>query len=278
MLKIKKMSLQELEIVLGWAATEGWNPGLDDAAAFLQSDTDGFLLGSIAGKPACAISVVRYNDNHGFLGLYLCLPEFRGQGHGWTIWNAGIKCLGERTIGLDGVLQQQDNYRKSGFTLSHRNIRFTGPVLNSGAKDECVELSPSLQADFIALDKCASGSQRQAYMSSWTSQSSSRISVGYVEKGQLIAAGTIRQCLQGHKIGPIIAPNQRSAEKIINSLVKRVKATHICIDAPESNSAATALVRNLNLEPVFETARMYRGTSPAADPTRLFGVATLELG
>jgi hypothetical protein len=32
------------------------------------------------------------------------------------------------------------------------------------------------------------------------------------------------------------------------------------------------------MEPVFETARMYRGTPPAQDPAVTWGVATLELG
>ncbi len=35
----------------------------------------------------------------------------------WNSW---------RTIGLDGVLAQQENYRKSGFQLAYRNIRYCG--------------------------------------------------------------------------------------------------------------------------------------------------------
>ena len=278
MLKIKKMTLQDLELVLGWAATEGWNPGVDDASAFLQSDPQGFLIGCIDDKPACAISVVRHDERHGFLGLYLCRPEFRGLGHGWTIWNAGIKCLGARTIGLDGVVQQQANYRKSGFTLSHRNIRFTGQVRHSDHKDECVDLNSSLQAEYVALDGCVNGVHRQNYIGNWCSPCDTRISIGYASNSRLVAAGTIRQCLEGHKIGPLIAPDRSTAEKIVKSLIVRANASQICLDVPESNPAALALARDLQLDAVFETARMYRGEPPSANPASIFGVATLELG
>jgi hypothetical protein len=36
--------------------------------------------------------------------------------------------LGERVIGLDGVIDQQANYWKLGFKLAHRNVRYSGDV------------------------------------------------------------------------------------------------------------------------------------------------------
>jgi len=37
-----------------------------------------------------------------------------------------LKYLEGRNIGLDGVVSQQDNYKKSGFKLAYRNIRHEG--------------------------------------------------------------------------------------------------------------------------------------------------------
>lgn len=72
------------------------------------------------------VSVVKYGDSFGFLGLYMVKPEYRGKGYGIQIWNTGLAYLKGRTIGLDGVVAQQDNYQKSGFTLAYRNIRYQG--------------------------------------------------------------------------------------------------------------------------------------------------------
>jgi phosphoglycolate phosphatase-like HAD superfamily hydrolase len=47
---------------------------------------------------------------------------------------------------------------------------------------------------------------------------------------------------------------------------------------PEPNAAAVALAERHGLQPVFETARMYRGPAPSEPLTRIYGVTTFELG
>ncbi len=49
--------------------------------------------------------------------------------------------LGARTVGLDGVVAQQENYKKSGFVLAHRNVRHGG-VARPVASDPQVRLRP----------------------------------------------------------------------------------------------------------------------------------------
>lgn len=44
------------------------------------------------------------------------------------IWQHGMRYLGDRNVGLDGVVPQQANDRKSGFRLAYRNIRYQGLV------------------------------------------------------------------------------------------------------------------------------------------------------
>ena len=87
---IRPMTVTELELVLDWAAGEGWNPGLDDAAAFYATDPAGFLIKEVDGQPVPAISVVNHDPDYAFLGLYICKPAFRGQGHGINVWRAGL--------------------------------------------------------------------------------------------------------------------------------------------------------------------------------------------
>ena len=115
---IRPASEAEFSTAVEWAAGEGWNPGLDDLSAFFAADPDGFLMGFVEDEPVSSISVVRYGADFGFLGFYIVRPDYRGSGAGMAIWNAGMRHLDGRTVGLDGVVAQQDNYRKSGFILS----------------------------------------------------------------------------------------------------------------------------------------------------------------
>ena len=44
-LRIATMSRAEVDLAIRQASDEGWNPGVDDAAAFHAADPDGFLIG-----------------------------------------------------------------------------------------------------------------------------------------------------------------------------------------------------------------------------------------
>ena len=127
-LRIRAMRPEEIAIALDWAAAEGWNPGLADAACFASVDRDGFLIGELDGTAAATISCLNYDGRFAFLGFYVVRADLRGRGYGLRIWNAAIAHAGARTIGLDGVVAQQDNYRKSGFRLAYANIRYGGRV------------------------------------------------------------------------------------------------------------------------------------------------------
>ncbi len=117
-LRVRVMRPEEIAIAVDWAAAEGWNPGLADAECFKTVDARGFLIGELDGAAAATISCVNYDERFAFLGFYIVRPDLRGRGHGLRIWNAAIAHAGERTIGLDGVVAQQGNYRKSGFQLA----------------------------------------------------------------------------------------------------------------------------------------------------------------
>lgn len=142
-LQIRNLRPEEISLAVDWAAAEGWNPGLADAACFAIPDPHGFFVGEIDGEPVASVSCVNYDDRFAFLGFYIVRQGFRGAGHGLRIWNAAIAHAGSRVIGLDGVVAQQDNYRKSGFSLAYANIRYGGTI----------SATPSNPADIVALDK-----------------------------------------------------------------------------------------------------------------------------
>lgn len=110
---IKVMTEKEVGIAIDWAAKEGWNPGLHDAHNYYKADPNGFLIGYLGDEAIATISVVKYDSSFAFLGFYIVKPEYRGKGYGMQIWQAGLAYLKHCNIGLDGVIEQQDNYKKS---------------------------------------------------------------------------------------------------------------------------------------------------------------------
>lgn len=273
---IRTMSRGEVELALDWAAAEGWNPGLEDATSFQVADPHGFVVALADGAPVAMMSVVRYGTDFGFLGLYITAPASRGRGFGLQVWNAGLERLAGCTVGLDGVVAQQDNYRRSGFAYAWPNHRFGGRVAAAAATD--LVDARHLPFDALeALDRELFPAPRPAFLASWLAMPASR-SLGLIEDGRLVGLGTIRRCRQGCKIGPLYAPSRGAAERLIGGLAGFAAGDELFLDVPEPNAEAMAMVADLGLAMRFETARMYRGPAPALPLHRIFGITTLELG
>jgi GNAT superfamily N-acetyltransferase len=275
---IRAMSRSDLDLALEWAAQEGWNPGLADAECFYATDPDGFLIGCLGSEPIGCISVVRYPDRFGFLGFYIVVPTMRGRGYGVRLWRAGIKRLAGCTIGLDGVVAQQANYRQSGFALAHRNIRFGGkPECTDPGDPRITPIRSDLFANLLLYDRSFFPASRDAFLRCWL-EPRARQGLALVDDGSIRGYGVIRACRDGSKIGPLFADTEERADVLFRALAARAKDGSVFLDCPEPNRAATDLTVRHGVSPVFETARMYRG--PAQDPplSRVYGITTFELG
>ena len=269
----------ELDQILDWAAREGWNPGLDDTGAFFAADPEGFLVAEDEGRLAAAISVVRFGAAFCFLGFYMAHPDFRGQGIGLRLWTAALAAREGRTIGLDGVVAQQENYRRSGFAYAHANLRYGGrPQVSDPTASDLVSVSPVLVPMVTAYDAGFNPQPREAFLAQWLRPLDSRQSVALLRNGAVTGYGTIRQCRTGYKIGPLFADTESGADLLFRKLAATAPGEEIFLDIPEPNAAARALCGRYNLKPVFETARMYRGPAPDLPLNRLYGITTFELG
>jgi hypothetical protein len=277
-LEIRPMDLSELAVAVDWAAAEGWNPGLADADCFHGTDPEGFLAGFLGGELVASISVVAYGRSFGFLGFYIVKPGYRGRGHGLRIWRAGLDYLGGRTVGLDGVVEQQPNYVKSGFVLANRNVRYGGaPGVAAPEDPGLIDLTELPRAQVLAYDRPCFPAPRKRFLDCWL-RPDRRFGLGLVRDGGLAGYGVIRRCRDGFKVGPLFADDEAGADLLFRGLAARAGAAPVFLDPPEPNGPAIALAERYAMTPVFETARMYRGPAPALPLERIFGITTFELG
>ncbi|HJU11261.1 MAG TPA: GNAT family N-acetyltransferase [Candidatus Binataceae bacterium] len=270
------MTRQDLEIALSWAAAEGWNPGRNDAECFSAADPNGLLIGILNEEPVVSLSAVAYDSGFGFVGLYIVKPEFRGLGYGVQLWKAGMDYLGTRTLGLDAVLEQRRNYEKWGFAVAYRNIRHEGV----GGGEVPAGITPLSKIDFDELtgyDRSLFASRRSAFLGGWIIQPGAT-AVAKLRGGKLVGYGVMRPCLQGFKIGPLFANDEAIAEELFQAMAASGSGQPVFLDIPETNQAALALAARHQMQPVFETLRMYNRPAPSLDVGRIYGVTSLELG
>ncbi len=271
------MTADDLQTVLGWATDEGWNPGLDDAAAFLAADPSGFLLKEVDGAPVAAISVVNHNAALAFLGLYLCKPDFRGQGHGMDVWRAGIAHAGTRSVGLDGVPDQQENYARSGFVKYGSTIRFEGRI-NAEVETRGRSAAISEIETLITHDARACGGDRLAFATAWFHPTPNRQTMVLTDGSEITGWATFRRCISGTKVGPLYADTQTDAQVLLASNPFATGDEPVIVDVQGQQSPLGKMLQRSGFEPVFETARMFKGPPPEACPTRFHAIATMELG
>lgn len=275
---VRRMTRGEAGLAREWAAAEGWNPGLHDAACFYDTDPDGFFVGELNGTPVACVSCVAYDDTFGFLGLYIVRPEHRGRGFGMEVWRAGMAHLGSRNVGLDGVVAQQDNYRKSGFQFAYNNIRYQ--VAGGGAPVAgTVPLADVPFDEVLAFDRAHFPAPRPVFVRGWIALEGAT-ALGCVRGGQLVGYGVIRASVEGAKIGPLFANDPETAGVLFRNLLAAAPGRSVAIDAPDAtaNPHVGELVRRYQMTEVFRTARMYTRGVPALPLEHVYGVTSLELG
>jgi hypothetical protein len=220
--------------------------------------------------------VVTYGDHHAFLGFYLVRPDLRGRGHGLTTWKTALAHAGDRTVGLDGVVAQQDNYRLSGFEPAHRTFRYAGVIPGAAALPDGVRPVRDA-ASLAAYDSACHPADRPRFLQRWLTADGHRALARIVD-GRLAGYGVIRPGRDALRIGPLFADTAADARALLTGLATEAAGRELVIDVPEPHTAAVALVEEYGLTPSFETARMYTGPIRPYAAERVFGVTTLELG
>ncbi|GLQ56974.1 GNAT family N-acetyltransferase [Devosia nitrariae] len=266
---IRTLTLPEIETLIDWAAGEGWNPGLHDARAFQAADPSGFFGAFIGDTLVAGISAVAYNDRFGFIGLYICHPGWRGQGHGKAVWDAGMTYLGNRTIGLDGVPEQQANYARMGFVVAYDTMRWSGTL-------PAPEPYPSVRAvtdpaEIMALDRRCFPAPRSEFVRHWIAPP--HRSLVLQRDGHVVGWAVSRPCRSGSKIGPLFAADLEAAMALLRSF-----SGDVHIDVPVAQREFAATLSGFGFAASFRTSRMYRGEPPSLELPLIYGVTSLELG
>ena len=219
-----------------------------------------------------------YGTGFGFIGLYICHPDFRGQGLGRLVWDAGMAHLGDRVIGLDGVVEQQANYGRMGFEPASDTVRWSIERMPALARADavCHAVAEADVSDILAFDGGFFSEARDEFLTGWLK--SPRRAFVCRRQGAVAGYAVVRPCLSGHKIGPFFAVDGRTAEDLLKVCLAYLAGTEIHLDVPGYQEGFRYLLERLGFKPGFKTARMYRGTPPSLQKAGVYAITTLELG
>lgn len=293
LLNIRPLDQSDIPLVTLWSRQEGFTPGVGDVDIYRHTDRQGLWLGWLDSKPIGCIAGIRYNEFYGFIGLFLVIPEFRGNGYGLKLWKHALEHLLDiPCIGLEAAPERVDDYSNWGFEISSPTTRWqwvgNGEIKSNINCQEAIfdglrilegeEIPPEIVQPYDAKRE---PSPRPHFLSDWLEHPAGKVLALVDQNGLCHGFGRIRPCLlregEGWRIGPLIADTPRLAELLLRRLVKSHPGI-ILLDVPGRNTNAQPLLENLEFNKVSQTIRMYRGQQPPISMFDVYALACLELG
>ena len=208
-MSIRLMTRDELDTLVEWAASEGWNPGLDNAEVFWATDPDGFVAAEIDGELVGGGSIVAYEESYGFMGLFIMSPDYRGHGLGDRLWHERKRRLlarldADASVGMDGVFNMQECYGRGGFRFVCRDLRFEGRGMDHLQPESVVEASSLPFERIDAYDRRHFPAPRSRFLRGWINRPG----------GQALAAVDGKEVRGYQSCGPA-EPGTRSALSLL---------------------------------------------------------------
>ena len=280
---IRHPTNDELGIYSQLAEAENWGPCQElTAAVLLQvAAREELYLAEVGGEVVSIIGCIRHGESHGWVGLYICKPEFRGKGYGLALWRASVDAADfkDRTLGLTAVLEQVPNYERSGFKVAYKDFRYTAPAASLLIHQQQQSSAPSphlcrsvSQADIpaaLAYSATCIAADHSAFLSRWLSLPRMKAAMCVLPSGEVCGLGAIRPAgVAGFKIGPLFADSQETALAVMRQLVSLLGLSddekaqvRVVIDVSEINPKAIQLVESVvgAVREGFYCVRMYRG-------------------
>ncbi|KAK3814925.1 MAG: acyl-CoA N-acyltransferase [Benniella sp.] len=257
---VERCTQQEAhEIFYGWAFSEHWNPstkGEDVRDVYFKADPQGFFKGQLKGEVVAIVSALRYGDEQAWIGFYIASPKHRGKGFGLATFNKALEHVGHdrASVGLDGLLVQVENYKKSGFTsIAWMNERRNGAIddlvdnqervlaerISKNEVTGLVDLSDPLVDlnQLPAIEQRFSGLKRPEFVKDWANfhinhHKERRFGAAVLstdgtkdeKSGKPVVLGyaCVRPAVSSYRIGPLYATSPEVAKQLLVKLANNV--------------------------------------------------------
>lgn len=278
----RRLAFPELDVLVSWAAQEGWNPGLDDTELFWNTDPEGFYGYFEGDRMIGGGSIVSYGGLFGFMGFFIVHPDYRAHGIGRSLWLERRTTLLNRlqegaAIGMDGVVAMQGFYQKGGFQIAFRDERYVRLGASYDLNPQVRKITESDYESVAKLDTACFGVARESFLRPWLFAPHAQ-SFCYCDTMGLQGFAVVRKCQEGYKIGPLFAETEAVARALYEACLNSAPGESVYLDIPTTHEGARQLVADYGATYVFECARMYYGTPPETKATAVFGISSFELG
>lgn len=270
---IRRMTLEDFQMVITWANEERWFFSLNDAEPFLNLDPNGFFLCEVNGAPVGAIIAPKYGGEYGFIDIFLVKNEHRGKGYGTLLLNHAMAYLKDcKSIGLEATPDMKEFWEKQGFVFNHCTLYFRRSAKGTLDKDLVNLKEVDCLDAVVEYDSNVFGYSRREFLKCLLERKDT-FALGAMKDNVLVGFGILRTHHRGQTFffGPVSADTPEIAKQLIEGLQSFVKGKKVTTSIFDCNKDATKLINHFEgWKLVAHENRMYKGVFPKMDVNRIY--------
>ena len=270
------LDADNLEMLDALVAASGWNQTADDWTLFAEQGTVQ-VMREASGRIIASGATLPMGDQAAWISMILVLPEVRGRGLGRRLFKRCLNVVQDagRIAMLDATPAGEALYRQFGFTPLWRLTRWRREAVGDRPVAALIATSSDAVANrdaFIAIDAQALGFDRAAVIDHLLQRSGSRLA----HRGDAFAL--IRTGRSALHIGPLVAPDEVSADALLSELLEG-RTLPLLIDVPDDRPRLQQTLAVAGFVRQRGFARMaFGGRSPASQRALIHAIAGPEFG
>jgi GNAT superfamily N-acetyltransferase len=251
MMKIRRMTIDDLPLGLRLARQAGWNQTESDWQRFMSMEPDGCFVAKIDGSSAGTTTTCIF-DGVAWIAMVLVDKAVRGRGIGTGLLKHALDYLKERnvrTVRLDATPAGQPIYEKLGFVPEYELARYEGVVKDLRLPIEKSKIENRkwkiVLSDIIEFDHRMTGTNREKMLTGLFEEFPELVRV--VRRGNQVQgyiAG--RPGANAIQVGPCIA-TARAGPSLLSDSLSRCMGKRVFIDVPLDNAGAVRIAEAAQL-------------------------------
>lgn len=226
-LQILPFTANHVEAAVSLSRNEGWPHQAKDWA-LVASISRGYVASEDGRVVGTAFSTA-FGDDVAMLNMIIVDEAMRGRGLGRRLVETIMRDAGKRSLRLTATKAGQPLYAKLGFVEAGEILQHQGEVAAVSSPDGVEDAKPADFKAIVALDRQAFGADRSGLFDKLLAQGEAVVTR---EGGVVTGFALSRPFGRGDVIGPVVAPNEASAKRLITAHFARRQGGFLRVDTP----------------------------------------------
>jgi len=259
MIKIRLMTVDDLQLGLRLSRQAGWNQTESDWLRFIALEPTGCFVAelnecAVGTATTCVFGPVAW------IAMVLVDVNARRQGVGTQLLRHCIGYLQQRkvkTVRLDATPAGRPIYQNLGFEPEYELARFEGIVQRQRPELAVAKATPQIFAEIIEFDYRMTGTDRTKMLTRLFDEFQQEIR--FLGQGDRIDGfATLRPGANAVQIGPCVATTS-AGPLLLSDALNRCAGKAVFVDVPLLNVGAVEIAQSCGLTVQRRFTRMYRG-------------------